>query len=500
MYATIAKMILVLLYQFSESQESLLGYQLCLKLVKEGHHLYVTTTSPKDECLRTEIENAKRITETSKGSITLLEPQYNAEGEEPSPEWISNMYEQYFGHLSELHNIDTIVGTLPGTIQTAVSLKEVLHCRLVLLTTTKIAEGQEELKKEISIVAKSADEIWSMGSDMLSHYQNIFQEADSSSNDKHREILLKPTTKSIKYWEYDATRSKTHRIRRRKLVSVWNKPYNFFHQGKEINSKGSSIDSFFTLSSALGEINNKAMLQHESRIQWNIHGLKLQDKIIRSIEEKAKPNVVQITALSSVNSIDDLTWKNSLAVIFPEIVDETFNFVALSALWLGIPTIVSSQSSVGRFLLELTCLEKTRAVITLTGNPQTDKETWKEKIHREILNEEARPMEWAKALSEHLRCNTQLWKLELLFSKYQGHRQQRPSSDSFTSLSTAEPQQNAVEKVLNWRTSNPSMSQVQIFSPYLLYHTFQSKSSIYFETKCIFFCNLDPRNTSIPLS
>ena len=97
-------MILVLLYKFSESGESLLGYQLCLKLVKEGHHLYVTTTSTKGGWLKKEIEDAKRITETSKGSITLLEPKCR-ESEESSPEWITNMHKHYFGYLSELQNI-----------------------------------------------------------------------------------------------------------------------------------------------------------------------------------------------------------------------------------------------------------------------------------------------------------------------------------------------------------------------------------------------------------
>ena len=66
--------------------------------------------------------------------------------------------------------------------------------------------------------------------------------------------------------------------------------------------------------------------------------------------------------------------------------------MALSALWLGMPAIMSSQLSVGRFLLKVTCPEKTRAFITVTGDPQSDKETWKETIYREILNENARPM------------------------------------------------------------------------------------------------------------
>ena len=455
-------MILILLYKFSESQESLLGYQLCQKLVKEGHHLYVTTTSPKGGWLTKEIQNAKRITEKSKGSITLLEPKYH-ELEEPSPEWIANLHKHYFGYLSELQDIETIIGTLPGTMQTAVDLKEVLKCQLVLLATTKIGEDQEDLKKEVNCLAKHADEIWSVGLDMHSQYQNVFHELDTATNDKHQEILLQPTTKSIKYWEYNATRVKSHRTGMRKIVSVWNNPYPFFHKGKKVYSKGSNIKHFYTLCCVLGEINAQAIIQQKSKLQWNVHGLKFQDQIIKSIEEKAIPNVVQITALSSVNSVDDLTWKNCLAFIVPEIVDETFNFVALSALWLGIPTIVSSQSSVGRFLLELTCPENTRAVITLTGDPKTDKDTWKEKIHREILNEEARPMEWAKTLSEYLQSNTKLWELDLFASlraKVKSNGQRRLSTDSAVSYSSyvtaVEPKTDvatAIDRVVNWRLS-----------------------------------------------
>ena len=462
-------MILVFLYRFIESQESLLGYQLCKKLVKEGHHLYVTTTSPKGGWLTKEIQNAERISENSKGSITLLEPKCH-ELEEPSAEWIANMHKHYFRYLSELQNIDTIVETLPGTIQTAVDLKEVLNCRLVFLATTKIAEEQEELKNEINTLAKSADEIWSVGSDMLSHYQNIFQEVDRTSNDKHREILLQPTSKSIKYWEYNATRHRIQKAGVRKLVSVWNNTYPFFHKGKKVYSRGSNIRSFYTLSCALGEINAQAIHKHENKVQWNVHGLKFQDQTIRSIEEKAHPNVIQITALSSVSSVDDLTWKNCLGFIVPEIIDETFNFVALSALWLGIPTIVSSQSSIGKFLLDLTCHEKTRAVITLTGNKDVDKERWIEKIYREILNEDARPQEWAQTLSEYLHSNTQLWELDLFASmetQTKSERQRKLSAGSVMSYSSyvtaVEPKVNIpdnFDKVEKWRRSiSPTSEQ-----------------------------------------
>ena len=379
------------------------------------------------------------------------------------------MHKHYFGYLSELQNIDTIVGTLPGTMQTAVELKAMLNCRLVLLATTKIAEDQEEMKEEIKVLAKAADEIWSVGSDMFSHYQDIFQEVDTTSNDKHKEILLQPSPKSMKYWEYNASRGKMHKVGVRKLVSVWNDPYPFFHKGKKVYSRGGNIQNFYTLSCALGEINAQSILKHENKLQWNVHGLKFKDQTIRSIEEKAHPYVVNITALSSVNSVEDLTWKNCLGFIVPEVVDENFNFVALSALWLGIPTVVSSQSSIGKFLLSLNCDEKTRAVITLSGNEHADKERWIEKIYNEILNEDANPIEWAKDLSEYLHSNSHLWEFDLFPSadtQIESERQRRLSAGSVMSYSSyvtaAEPTHNirdVIDKVIKWRSSVPSTEQ-----------------------------------------
>ena len=57
-------MILVLLYKFDESQESLLGFQLCRRLVQDGHDLLVTTTSTAN-WLEEEKQRAKQLTESN---------------------------------------------------------------------------------------------------------------------------------------------------------------------------------------------------------------------------------------------------------------------------------------------------------------------------------------------------------------------------------------------------------------------------------------------------
>ena len=69
-------MILVLLYRFCESLDSLIGYKLCQKLVHEGHHLCVTTTARSEE--KAEIRAAEHMSENANGLVRILEPEYEA--------------------------------------------------------------------------------------------------------------------------------------------------------------------------------------------------------------------------------------------------------------------------------------------------------------------------------------------------------------------------------------------------------------------------------------
>ena len=59
---------LVLLTRFDESPESILGFRMCLKLAKEGHHVYVTTTSAGPQ-LDVETQKAKQLTEIFNGQV-----------------------------------------------------------------------------------------------------------------------------------------------------------------------------------------------------------------------------------------------------------------------------------------------------------------------------------------------------------------------------------------------------------------------------------------------
>ena len=142
--------------------------------MKGGHHIYVTTTSTGD-WLKAEIQKAEQLSEDSEGSMTLLTPKCT-DYEQPSPEWIVNFYKQYFGFLSEHREIKVIIGTLPGTAQTGIELKENLNCRLILLPTIKIGGGIGEITQEVTSLAQRADEVWSVGPDIYTHYRNMFQE------------------------------------------------------------------------------------------------------------------------------------------------------------------------------------------------------------------------------------------------------------------------------------------------------------------------------------
>ena len=407
-------MILFLQSGFSESGDTLPGFKLCQHLVNHGYHVNVTTTSSGAR-LQSEKTLAKELTAKSRGSVNLLEPRY-LKNECPSSGWIANQHRHYFGYLSEIKDVDTIIGTIPGTLQTSVDLKKAFKCKLVLLPTIKVKADQEDLKKEINSLAEFADEIWSLGADTYCYYQNIFQEVEGAASSKHSDILLQPFVDRndlVYHWNRSYSRFRRGNKDIKKIVSIWTKPYIFFNRGRETYSSGSNIQNFQTVAQAFGEINGNAVKRHLGTIQWYVHGLKFQDPTIKAIEETAKPNVVKITALKEVTSTEDLSWKNCLAYIDPNTEDESFNFNALSAYWLGIPTIVSSQSSVGKLLLCLSCPQKHSAVVTLTGNPDLDKGIWLDKIYKELINEDAKPIQWAREIAEYFHSNSYLWKLDL---------------------------------------------------------------------------------------
>ena len=438
-------MILVLLTRFCDSEESIAGYKLCQVLVKQGHELYVTTIST-GEAIEAEIRNAEEISMKGKGNVTLLHPNY-AKHELPNPEWIVMHYQKYFSYLSKMNDVEVIIGLLPGTEETATELKALLECRLILLSCTKMEISVDDLNATHKLT-EFVDEIWSIGSDIQSHNETIFQ------NVKHKEIMLQPTTSSLN----DSVETNDLNF-----VSVWKSSLPMFKFRRKINSTGSKISDFGSLNSVFNGLNGE--FRAESGINWTIHCSPQPDVIetlgkLRNINISMNTSlgiqkrlsdrnyVVKITPMNTAMSIDNLPMKQCRAFIVPDYVEESFNFLALNAIWLGVPTLVSSQSSIGKFLLNLEYPEKYRAVVNLTGDPDHDKQAWVQKINTEILSHEAHSIQWAKALAEHLHTNNKLWNLDL-FQRDSHITSRRLSDSSVQSLATS--QEDPLSRVPQWQ-------------------------------------------------
>ena len=167
-------MFLVLLHNFSESQDSVIGYRLCEKLVEEGFDLLVTSTS-RDEEKQAEIEVARRMTETLTGSVRIIETEPDVL-DAPTPERIFNFQRTHFPQPATPDAIEAVIGTLPGTVQSAVELKKMYNLLLVLVAVTKVSTTEESLKAEVIRLVSLADEVWSVGSDIYLHYEGMFRE------------------------------------------------------------------------------------------------------------------------------------------------------------------------------------------------------------------------------------------------------------------------------------------------------------------------------------
>ena len=148
------------------------------------------------------------------------------------------------------------------------------------------------------------------------------------------------------------------------------------------------------------------MKNKTEELHWKIHGFN------SMYNEDYVDDTLHITPLNEVTSADLIDWDNCLAFLVPDYEEQTFNHLALTAIWLGIPTLASNQSSIGKFLLSLSCREAARGVVHLKGNIHHDTEAWTNKI-KEVLCQDSRPTEWARQLTLHLQNNSDLWELNL---------------------------------------------------------------------------------------
>ena len=257
-------MILMLLYRFSESPDSIMGYKLCEKFLKRGHVVRVTSTTPEGPLLDAERENAMRLSKKTPGTVKVLES--NRTNKVSNSSWIADEYKIYFGQLSKLENVKTVVGTLPGTAQTAVELKKELNCSLTLLHTAKLTTEKADLKRKIRFVTKHADAILSFGDDMYSHYKMVYREFKGFESAKHHKLTLHPCNALSYGWKSDFT------TKRKTLISVWDTGYPFYHKGKKYYSSGSLEESFAVFAFTLGNINAKLREKNENDIKWTVYG------------------------------------------------------------------------------------------------------------------------------------------------------------------------------------------------------------------------------------
>ena len=399
-------MILVLLYRFSKSDDSILGYKLCEKLVQKGFHLLVTTTAENEE-VKKEEERAASMSQKWSGSITLLKPEYE-EYEEPSPKWIAKkLYKTYFGYLSQLQDlkVHAIIGTLPGTTKTGVDLKKALKSKLILLATTKVVT--DEFKEEVIKLTRQADEIWSVGPDLFSHYNDIFQ----GSRLNHKQVIFKPDG-------HEASREESP-LKSRMMASIWNSGHQFYCKGQEQWSRGSNQLSFEVVDDAINEINKT---KPGSTVVWQTYVLKNEDDPGKSIILPKPKKIAGIAPLSKPNTFEEAVNKisSSLAFIVPDVEEDTFNFMALISIWKAIPTLVPSKSSVGKMLTSLCLTNCRKALVNLTGDPEQDRQIWIDKIHNDILDNTVKAKHWAEELSKSLR-NEKLWEIDFSSLKPEYH-------------------------------------------------------------------------------
>ena len=382
-------MILVLSTKFCESQGSFLTLTICKTLAQQGHSMYVTTISTGEE-LENDFRNAHNIySKTKRGSVLLLKPEID-KAEDPNPEWITTIqHKKYFAYLQELDDVYLIVGLLPETAQTAVELQKTLSCRLILVSSRKGDIDSERMQ-----LMEKADEFWCVGPDVYSHYKQIFENGCPSLCDKQNEILLEPYTKLIagkeKMSSIQNNGSSTHIF-----ASVW----DISNCKDQIEGKKNDTHSFQCFGAALRKINSEK--ESNNVVYWQVYGMTDDEVIALNAESPMKK--LDLKTTSEVPTNQEFPWNSYSAILFPQVRNEGFNFQAMNAVWLGIPTLMSCDSNVGKLLSTLPCPEKSKAIVNLTGNAETDAENWKRKILDEIIGENARPIEWTKKLSECLQ-------------------------------------------------------------------------------------------------
>ena len=208
-----------------------------------------------------------------------------------------------------------------------------------------------------------------------------------------RELSFQPFTETTSRKLSPSTqRGKSKATEERNIISVWRNPFLLHLFRKKSEVKGSNVNSFVSLGLALRELNSNP--GPRGKTSWLIHHLDSENW--NSFEDHAKLYGSTFSIFTKVAPEGEIIWENFSVFIDPGVEDQTFNFTALTAISLGIPTFVSSQSTVGKFLLQLNSQLAARAIVELTGDVVTAKKKWLNKISEE-LQEKGTSSQWAKS-------------------------------------------------------------------------------------------------------
>ena len=139
-------------------------------------------------------------------------------------------------------------------------------------------------------------------------------------------------------------------------------------------SQGSNLQSFEVVGEALNQINQE---KTSTRLEWHGYGMKEETNQKNLAVLPALENIVGLTPFSKPNSFEDAVNQidDYLAFIVPDVDEDTFNFMALTAMCgKEFQRFVSDKSSVGKWMT-MHCLPNcSKAIINLTGDKEADKE------------------------------------------------------------------------------------------------------------------------------
>ena len=175
---------------------------------------------------------------------------------------------------------------------------------------------------------------WSFGPDLFFHFQLIFKRSGVLLHQKHKQISLKPDDEE----PYRCPAGT------KKISSIWNHSHQLYFKG--LKSNGSNRQSFEALGNAVALMNEENKMRQQAWLTWQAFGLKDGENLVTL----DVPEESGFVSSRKPNSFEDAikTISKGLAFIVPDEKEDTFNFLALTAIWKGIPTLLSSRSSVGK--------------------------------------------------------------------------------------------------------------------------------------------------------